>query len=211
MTYKKNKPDSGKAPNIDAPNIQGNFASFDTVFGSNHLSMNDPLQHQGDHSTIIFQSITGSPGKVFNSALLFARDATSNVGTQPQLSVKIPQFLPNEIPNTPMQLTYNQVNIAGPQYQSFLIGGYLIFMGSLTGTAVKNTPIATPVNLSPAPTKILIAIATPNTFTTDSTPQPYTASTTIVSNSQFTINSTTNGSHTSGQAFSFTWVAIGTV
>jgi len=212
MTYIKNKPDSGKAPNIDAPKIQGNFSSFDTVFGNNHLSMNDPNQKQGDHTTIIFQSITGSPGKVFNAALLFARDAFSKAGTQPQLSVKIPQFLPNNIANSPMQLTYNTVNIIGPsQYQSFLLGGYLIYMGNISGASAASVPISTQITLVPAPTKILVAIATPNSFNTSSTPQPFDVSTTINNNSKFTIKSTSNGSRSTVVNYRFTWVAIATV
>lgn len=212
MTYIKDKPDSGKAPDIDAPTIQGNFATFDTVFAVNHLSMNDPNQKQGDHTTIIFQNQPTFPTLVENEADLLAHDAVSNAGTQPQLWVKIPKFLPNNTANDPMQLTYNQVNITGPaQYQSFLIGGYLIYMGSISGNSAANVKIATQITLVPAPTKILVAIATPNSFTTSSTPQPFDVSTIINNNSQFTINSNSNGSRSTVVAYRFTWVAIATV
>lgn len=206
MTYIPNKPGSGKSPFLDAPKIQTNFSVFNTAFGANHVSMN--TFKQGDHLGVVMQrqATTFSPTGVTDGAVLFARNATSKAGTQPQLFVKIPKFLPGQ-KNDSMQLTYNQVNIAGPQYQSFLMGAYLIYMGSESGNTASNTIISIQITLSPAPTKILIAIATPNTFNTASTPMPFDMFTNINNNSQFTVTSSANGSRGS-IAYSFTWVAI---
>ena len=57
---------------------------------------------------------------------LYTKNATSNISTTLQIFERIQQFNA-DIANTPIQLTYDQVNTAGPQYQSFLAGGYLIY------------------------------------------------------------------------------------
>ena len=213
MTYSTTKPDRGPSPLIDVVQIQTNFAQFAAIFSSvsagifyNHTPINN--KNQGDHESIIFSLQAADPGVTQNKDVLYSKNAASLSGSQPQLFVQIPKFLPNEkdqtdAQNIPMQLTYNAVNTAGPQYQSFLAGGYLVYFGSTMNIAVN-------IVLSPAPTKILVAIATPNNMTTVGTPIPYTVSTTIINNSTFKINSTLNGS---GPVvpYSFGWVAIGSV
>ncbi len=211
MTYTPTKPDQGPSPFIDVPTIQQNFAVYNTVFSANHVAMNK--FNQGNHKGIIFQNQTDEPDEVINSAHIFSFDAPSNAGIQPQLWVKVPKFLPNEVPNTKMQLTYNEVNIAGPQYQSFLMGGYLIYFGVITGNTSTIIPISTQITLVPAPTEIVMAIAVPNTFNTQGGtfgPGPFDAFTKIDSTSQFTISSSGNGNRPS-IPYTFSWVAIGTV
>jgi hypothetical protein len=209
MTYTPTKPDQGPSPYLDAPKIQANFSVFNTAFSANHVSMN--TFKQGDHLGVIIQKQANFPGLVKDSVVLFARDTTSKIDTQPQLYIKIPQFLPNKVQNRAMQLTYNKVNIAGPQYQTFMIGGYLVYMGTETGNTAPNTIISTQITLVPAPTTILMAIATANTFNTKSSglgPEPFDMFTKIDNNAQFTVSSSANGSRLS-IAYSFTWIAIG--
>ena len=211
MTYTRNKPNSGKAPNLDAPTIQDNFATFQTVFSKNHLAIN--AANQGDHSTVIFQNQLTFPGVAPNTDYLISHNATSKGGTQPQLFVKIPKFLPTandptNATNSEMQLTFNTVNLVGPnQFQSFLIGGYLIYFGTTTGNTVNNVITSILITLVPAPTEIIVAIATPNTMTNFSPVRPFDVKTQINSNSTFTISSVANSDHAS-IPYSFGWVAI---
>lgn len=198
MTYLPNKPDQGSSPSIDVSTIQGNFAAFNNAFSVNHIAMNQ--QKQGDHAAIIFQLQSADPGVTQDLDVLYNKNATSNAGTQPQLFVQIPLFLPTandttNAPNAPMQLTYNSVNVAGPQYQSFITGGYLVFMGT-------TTDITVPITLSTAPTALLLAIATPNTLNGSTY---WKCATQILTSSTFKIISNATG------IYSFTWIAIGTV
>lgn len=220
MTFNPAKPDAGPSPALDASIIQTNFSQFASIFSKNvagilynHTPLND--LNQGDHESVIFQKQTTDPTITQTLDVLYTKLAPSKIGTDLQLFLKIPKFLPNllnptNVPNDPMQITYNQVNTAGPVYQSFLMGGFLLYFGVDTGVTAPNTSIVDTITLSPAPTTILTAIASPNTMTTSGTPIPFIVSTNILSNTQFRINSTSNGS---GGAipYSFSWVAIGTV
>ena len=193
MTYSFQKPDAGPSPALDAAQIRTNFSQFASIFSTliaglsyNHTALND--RNQGDHESVILTLQAADPGVTEDLAVLYTKNASSMAGIQPQLFVQIPKFLPTDIDttdalNAPMQLTYNSVNTAGPVYQSFLPGGYLLYFGSTSNIAVN-------ITLSPAPTQILVAIATPNNMTIIGTPVPFDVSTTIVSNSQFKINST---------------------
>ncbi len=101
----------------------------------------------------------------------------------------IPQFLTRDKPNIPMQLTFNFVNIAGPQYQSFLAGGYIIYFGSVAGA----TTVSSQVTLVPTPSKILCVIPNPTKLSplANSGPlAPQRVSVTIDNSSQFTIKAT---------------------
>lgn len=197
MTYIKDKPDSGPSPAIDAATIRGNFTDYGNVFDNNHVALND--RNQGAHTQIIYQKQSSDPGVTEDLAVIYAKDATSNASSEPQLFAQIPQFLPNQYDSTPapnvgMQLTHNTVNTTGPnQFYTFLPGGYLLFTGIVTGNSVPNVLTSLSITLSPSPTKILAAIATPNTLTSVGTPTPFTVSTTIDSQNQFTIYSTANG------------------
>lgn len=162
MTFTPIKPDAGPSPALDAPIIQTNFAQIAARFSQsaggfnyNHTSLNSAKQ--GNHEVILMQKQTSDPVVDNNEVILYVKDATSNAGTQPQLFIRIPRYLPTKydtrtVSNTPMQLTYNQVNTAGPIYQSFLMGGYLIFFGTTVNIAAN-------IVLSPAPTRLLIANA----------------------------------------------------
>lgn len=199
------KPDAGPSPALDAPTIQNNFATYAAIFAStvggvnyNHTAMNNI--NQGDHEVVLMEVQLADPGVTQDLDVLYAKNAISNVSTQPQLFVQIPKFLPTaddttNAPNAPMQLTYNTVNIAGPVYQSFIAGGYIVYMGSTTN-------IALPVILSPIPTQILIAIAEPNKMNGNI---PFMVSTVInnATHDRFTIFSSgiTN-------PYTFCWMAV---
>lgn len=207
MTYNPNSPNGTQSPKDQVVQVMTNFSQFAAIFSStvagvvyNHTALN--LQKQGDHESIIITNQTIDP-TIENAVVLYAKNATSKAGTQPQLFYKTPQFLPDEINpdtpgNPPVQLTYNTVNIAGPVYQSFLPGGYLFYFGTRTG--------AGQITLSPQPTKILIAIAYPNELTTVGTPVPDDVSVQITSNFQFNIISSS-----AQLTDTFTWLAIATV
>lgn len=203
MTYNPNSPIGPVPPRDQVDQVRNNFSTFDTIFKVNHTALNDP--NQGKHEKIIFNKQLVDPGVTEDLDVLYSKNATSNVSTQPQIFLQIPEFLPTKLDtskpgNPPMQLTYNTVNIVGPnQFQSFLPGGYLFYFGS-------TTDITVPITLSPIPTSILAAIAIPNTMTIAGTPVPYRVSTKVLSNSQFQIFS---ADATIANPYSFTWLAIG--
>ena len=203
MTYNPQIPVGVISPQAQAPEIQTNFAQFASIFSTtiasntfNHTAFNTPKQ--GDHETVVFEKQTTDPEVTNDLVILYSKDSTSAVDTEPQLFLRIPIFK-NMRGNPPMQLTYNKVNIAGPVYQSFMAGGYLLFFGTITDITIN-------ITLIPTPTQILCAIANSNTMTTVGTSVPFNVSTQIISNDQFKINSSLNGSTII--PYSFTWAAI---
>lgn len=199
MTYVPNVPQSQPSPAETQAQIQTNFAQYATIFNENHTALNN--SNQGDHEAVILEAQANDPGVTQDLVALYCKNATSKIDTQPQLFAQIKQFLPTSIDtttaqNTPMQLTYNTVNTSGPQYQSFVAGGLLVFFGSTT-----NVPIT--ITLSPSPSVIQIAIAIPTALSPTNN-FPDTVNTQILSASQFKINST---NALPGDAFF--WIAIG--
>lgn len=208
MSYQKDRPIGTLSPFVQAQDVQGNYAAYNTAFSVNHSALNNI--NQGKHEAVVMEKQAADPDVTQNLCVLYNKDATSRAGTEPQLFLRMIKYLPtaldtNTPENDPMQLTYNSVNTAGPIYQSFLAGGYLIYFGS-------TTDITNPIILTPAPTSVLIAIAVPNTLTTAGSIQPFNASTVIdtLNNDRFTIYSQLN---TGGPviAYNFNWVAIGRV
>src|SRR6186713_2669478 len=134
MTFSPTTPQSQPSPAATQAQIQTNFAEYARIFALNHSAVN--TSNQGDHEGVILTRQTVDPGVTEDLEAVYCKDATSKAGTQPQLFAKIKKFLPNSkdtqnAPNIPMQLTYNAVNVAGPQYQSFLPGGYLLYFGAV--------------------------------------------------------------------------------
>jgi len=158
--YDPTIPNPSESPKDSAPEIQSNFEAYAAIFSRtvggvvyNHIAFND--SHQGKHAVVMFENQTADPGVTLDQTILYNKDASSAASTEPQLFAQIPQFLPTDVdtntaPNIGMQLTYQQVNTAGPQYQSFLVGGYLIYFGTQAFLAGNTT-----VTLSPTPTEIL--------------------------------------------------------
>lgn len=201
--YNQLKPDAGPSPALDASIIQTNFSDFATIFATNHIALND--RNQGAHGQVVMQNQTSDPGVTEDLAVLYSKNATSKAGTQPQLFVQIPKFLPTNLDTTDaanvgMQLTHNTVNTAGPVYQSFLPGGYLFYFGVVNSNVL---PIAVTVILSPAPTRIITAIAEPNTVSAGGVPFQVSTAIDTATNDRFIIYS--SGTVT---PYSFTWTAI---
>ena len=190
MTYDPNTPQALPSPKDTQAQIQTNFAQFAAKFLINHSAMNS--SNQGDHEAVVLQNQSVDPGVTQDLVSLFCKSVVSQSGTEPQLFARLKQFIPL-ITNSPIQLTYNTVNIVGPnQFQSFLPGGYLLHFGTVSALGT--------VTLIPAPTEIVIAMAMPNNIQSGI---PNTVSTNILNNSQFQIlSSTATG------VFSFTWITI---
>jgi len=181
MTYTNTKPDSGPSPALDAPIIKTNFSTYATIFGKNHVAMNG--FNQGDHTTVIFENQSSDPGVNTDLVAIYNKDAPAKTGgPQPQIFYRIPKFLPNDSKNVPIQLTYNTVNVAGPQFQSFLPGGYVLYWGTTSNIAI-------PITLSPAPTKILFAVASTTTVPVLGIPVGTSITLSTTNTSQFTISS----------------------
>lgn len=207
MTFSPTKPDAGKSPAIDVSQIQTNFSLWASVFDNNHTAITGLTRNSGDHESVIIPKRVGDVGVTQDLSVLFCKDATSNAGTQPQLFSQILKFLPTtedhtNAQNVGVQLTYQTVNIAGPQYQTFLPGGYLVIFGTET---ISGTNYSTTITLTTIPTKILVAFASSNGLGF------YNCSTKIISNSQFSINTSLTGGAVLAPATPFTWLIVGTV
>lgn len=204
MTYQPTAPFVTKSPKDSAIDIQTNYSKIASVFSQtvgsviyNHMPYNN--QFQGDHAAILFQLIFGDPSVTQDLTAIYARNAISNISPnsgQPQLFARIPKFLPTELDTTvasndPMQLTFNKVNVAGPVYQSFLAGGYIVYTGNVT-TASNSIDIT----LSPIPTKIVCSIATPNTVEVDTVHQPIKISASVINSSTVRVSTIFIGNRT---------------
>lgn len=186
MTYTPDQPQDLPPPDVATTNIRNNFITFANVFDNNHEALNS--SNQGKHTNVILQQQLSDPSITGSFDSLFGKSAVAASGTFQQAFVKIPQFLTPDKPNNPMQLTFNVVNIIGPQYQSFLIGGYIIYFGTIPSANTINTQIT----LVPAPTKIVCVIPNSTKFAAVgiNPTKPIEMSVTVNNASQFTINST---------------------
>jgi hypothetical protein len=201
MTYDPLTPNSVQSPKDQVTAVQGNFDSFASVFSStaagviyNHTPFN--VAKQGNHEAILMETQGDDPDVDEDLVAVYSKDSASQVSTEPQLFFRLPVFLPtkqdtNTPGNPPTQITYSTVNTAGPQYQSFLPGGYVTYFGSVTATGN--------VTLVPAPTAIVLAIAVP----TSGIAVVNDVSTEIVSNDTFSINS-----DSASGVFSFSYFVI---
>lgn len=214
MTYIPDKPDEGPSPLDDVDIIRENFSSFATIFSENHTSLNNI--NRGDHEKIIFELSAQDPEVTQDLVALYSKIASSQAfSDQPELFYRIKKFLPNsfdttDAANSPMQITYNQANVTGPIYQSFLIGGYLFYIGQETGNTSPNVKLSISVTLTPAPSSILSVIATANTLTSSGSPFTSVIKLDTLSSDKFLILSDSNFSGGS-IPYSFRWVAIGKV
>ncbi len=190
-SYDPNIPEDLPPGNIIVDQIRSNFSQFATIFANNHSALNS--SNQGKHTNVLLQQQLAPPVVNGNFNSLYCKPVLSNSSISEQLFVRIPQFLPPEFPNNPMQLTFNSVNIGGPVYQSFMAGGYIIYFGTVA--AVPAT-----ITLSPKPSLILCAIANVNDFPSF----PVNAAVLVnLNNFQFTISSGNPG------AYRVSWLAIG--
>ena len=208
MSYLPNIPQGPIPPATQVTEVKTNFNQYASVFDNNHIAMN--LKGQGQHSTIVMENQPSDPGVSLSLSVLYNKNAVSASSPspgQPQLFVQIPTFLPTSLDttkasNSGMQLTYNSVGTAGPnQYYSFLPGGYILYFGITTGTL----PIT--ITLSPTPTKIIMANASPNNLTSTGTPStPYVTIDILQSTKQVRIYSVSGPSLPGG--YNFSWAVI---
>lgn len=197
MTFVRNIPEDFPPPREIVGQIRTNFAQYATVFGNNHMPLNSSTQ--GKHSNVILQQRGSDPEVEGGLDSLYGKSVTSASSTSDEVFVRIPQFLPNQQPNTPMQLTFNSVNVTGPdQYQSFLAGGYIIYFG-------QSSNIAVPITLVPTPSEIICVVANPTQFTTSGTPIPLDVQATVFQPNQIVLTSNTAATNS---PYNFKWVAI---
>ena len=198
-------PRGNNTPAYSALLMQKNFTRYNIVFRANHVAMNST--GQGKHANVILtnQSPTpGDPSVTVTWPTLFAKNSSTKGGTITALYSKIPVFLPagfidsGSVQNPSVQWTYNSVALTATtpsktsSYQSFLFGGYLIYMNQTILTSAKTT-----ITLTPAPTKILSVIAQPTS--TDAS-VPYPCSVNVVTSNTFTIEGTVG--------ITYQWIAI---
>jgi len=195
MTYSPTEPQDTPPPAIAVNQLQTNFAQFGTIFANNHTALNNT--NQGKHEAVIFQQQTSDPGVTDDYDCLYCKNVTTASGSFNELFLQIPQFLSAQYPNRPQQLTYNSVKTTGPQYQSFLPGGYLMYWGSVN--SVPST-----ITLSPLCSGIASVVVSAHNFTSVGTPIPFDAYAFVTGNNTFNIES----SLATG-AFTITYVAIG--
>lgn len=210
MTYSNNTPLGEPSPKDQQAQIKTNFSQFASIFSStvlginyNHTALN--LANQGKHEAVIFQNQASHDVIDDDFVSLYSLSATSNVtpaGT-PQLFVKIPKFIPN-ITSQPMQLTCESVNTAGPQYQSFIVGGNLVYFGSGSGVAVGTANITIAIVLSPTPTTVLATIPSANAMTGTGTAVPLAIGVDALTPS-FNIILQSPGN---GQTYAYSWFCI---
>lgn len=192
MTYDPNITQDLPSPAAIVDQIRTNFSEYADAFDNNHSAINS--SNQGKHINVMLQRQAADPVIDGDFADIYSKLVNAFFGLSQQVFAKVPQFLPNAFPNDPMQLTFNTVNTAGPQYQSFMAGGYIVYFG-------QTTNIAATITLSPAPTEIVCVIANANSVNFAGNPND--VGVIVINNFQFNITS-------SGSAIPhfFTWVAI---
>lgn len=190
MTYNPKEPQDLPPPVIATTQMRTNFATIQTVFSNNHSAIN--TSNQGKHDKVIFEQQATDPVITSDYISLYSKSVITASSTQPQLFLKIPKFLPNNQENLPQQLTFNKVtfdpgNVNGPQYQTFLPGGYIKYFGS-----VSSVPIT--ITLAPACTRIAcVVVQANNILIAVGGNSPVRSRATINSANTFTIDANTAG------------------
>lgn len=197
MTYIPDYPPAVQSPKDTVVQINTNFAQFAAKFSTSVLGNNynhEPFNvaNQGKHGSVIIQNRASDPGVNQDLTVLYNKNYTAATGgSQAQLFAQIPKFLPTDVdtkdkPNTGMLLTYNQVNVAGPVYQSFLAGGYLIYFGQTTGMLANTVT----VTVAPTPVRLLMVQAFPGAVQ-GVNQAPHRVSASIIQPDKVKIDSTT--------------------
>jgi hypothetical protein len=188
--YDPTKPTDLPPPQTGVPSVKANFSQYATGFGNNHVPLN--ATYEGKHANVILQQQGSIPSNEGGFDSLYSYVANAAFGPTLEIFARIPQFLTLDKPNNQTQLTYHAVNVAGPQYQSFLAGGYIIYFGTATQNTL-NIPLNSLITLSPAPSKILCIIANPtrlalvNAVGTFLAPQKVNVVLSTINAAQFTI------------------------
>ena len=203
--YDPNQPTDLPPPDIGIQSIKSNFSQYAIGFGNNHVPLN--ATYEGKHTNVILQQQGSDPVVEGGFDSLYIKPIISNLIPSEELFVRIPQFLTPDKPNDPMQLTFNIVNVAGPQYQSFLAGGYIIYWGKIASVVgVINSTIT----LVPKPSKIICVIPNPTRLvgvtSLVSAPLPLFVTLSTINVDEFTIKSGTIANpKITGDVF---WLAI---
>lgn len=155
MTWNPNIPTAEQSPASSQPFILLNDQTWPTIFSENHVAMNN--NNQGKHTDVIFQQQTVDPVVTGDWGTIYCKSVSSATGTRNQLFFRTKQFVPNQT-NAPQQFTFNQIQLSGTSQQTFLIGGFLLFLGAANITA-GSAPISTTINLSPNTSGLIMAIA----------------------------------------------------
>lgn len=192
MTYDPNITQDLPSPAAIVDQIRTNFSEYADAFDNNHAAINS--SNQGKHTVVSLQRQASNPVIDGDYADVFSKVVNAFFGMSQQIFATVPQFLPNELPNDPMQLTFNTVDNVGPQYQTFIAGGYIVYIG-------QSLNIAATITLSPAPTEIVCVIANSNSLNFSNNPND--VGVVVLNNFQFNITS-------AGSAIPhfFTWVCI---
>jgi hypothetical protein len=216
MTYNPNIPQANPSPEVQQPKVKTNFSQFASVFSSssggvnyNHSALN--TGNQGKHEAVMMEFVV-PPLTDDDFVSLFNFTKTSAVNSTQQLFAQIPQFLPNGIPNISEQLTYDQVNTSGPQYQSFFAGAFLVFFGSVSGTTGSLANIVNTITLTPTPSLILAPIASANSVVASGVVLPVCSIGVTVAalpiKNQFTITMQSPWRTGAAVPYNYSWVAI---
>ena len=219
MTYDPNIPIGNLSPATQQPQVKTNFSQFPTIFSStsggvvyNHTAIN--TSNQGKHESVILTQQSQDPIVDNNYVDLYTKTAIQASGNSLQAFLRIPQFNP-KIPNDPIQLTFSQVNTAGPQYQSFLPGGYILYVGSQSGTTSSTATLVFTITVTPTPSSDLTPIASTNTASSRTSPQNGNVgcaiSTQVTAVNQFNIYMESPWKSGIGVAYNLTWMALAKV
>lgn len=136
MTYDVNIPSEEQSPSVSQPGIKINYFEYDRIFKLNHMEMNN--DNEGNHSFVIFKNQSSDPSVIPPVGTLFGKIG-SGVANSANVFFKTSKFLPNQ-ENTAELLTFNVAANIIDQYQSFMMGGYIVYFGiGLTPLAGSNT------------------------------------------------------------------------
>ena len=147
--YNPNAPQNNP-PLIEQPKIKTNFSVFSDAILNNHEPMNDP--NQGNHKNVIMKVQASIPPVIQNVGTLFCKSVANGIGTTNQIFYSnFPIIDGNINPKNVNQLTYNQIIYSGSQQQTFIFGGYVIFIGKIAVVASSSIT----VTLSPTISSII--------------------------------------------------------
>lgn len=146
-------PTSEQTPAASQPFILINNQNWPTLFNVNHGAMNSIVQ--GQHEEINFKQQSTDPIVTQDLGNLYCKSASNKSGSALQLFWRMKNFILSQ-PNNPEQITFSSVSTSNP-YQSFLIGGYVVYMGTFSLSGAGSTVT---VSVSPTPTALLSVITT---------------------------------------------------
>lgn len=202
MTWYPNIPTASQSPAGSQPFILANDQKWPVVFAENHVAMNS--NNQGDHEEVIFRKLSADQEVTGDWGTFYCKESASATGAKNQLFYRTRQFVPNQT-NLPQQITFTQVNNSGANQQTFLMGGFLIYMGSFSlMSGGGGSPTVQDITVSPNPTSIKMALANFNTQIPNANSNRIT--TRILSSNSFRVNIAPDGA---AAPYTIKYIAIG--